>query len=144
MSRVFQVGAAQVCLWVLAADTAPPADLVAQPPPGDLPIMPRRQQLQQQQQRRLDASPLSPVDETLQNLLQCLASSASRELGEQLVEKLKFQLKVTSGQTAREKGGIQYDPMYVLDSVLLADNVKALGGIGEEDLLADVVRQPKS
>ena len=105
--------------------------------------MPRRQQLQQQQ-RRLDASPLSPVDETLQNLLQCLASSASRELGEQLVEKLKFQLKVTSGQTAREKGGIQYDPMYVLDSVLLADNLKALGGIGEEDLLADVVRQPKS
>ena len=34
--------------------------------------------------------------------------------------------------------------MYVLDSVLLADNLKALGGIGEEDLLADVVRQPKS
>ena len=139
------MGAGQVCIWVLPADAVTPADLVAQAPLGDLPIMPRRQQHQQQpqQQRRLDPAPLSRVDETLQNLLQCLGSSASRELGEQLVEKLRLQLRVTTGHTAREKGGVQYDPMYVLDSVLLADNLKALGGIGEEDLLADVVRQSK-
>lgn len=84
--------------------------------------------------------PSSAIDKILDATLQSLREN-NVDLGLEHITKLRSQLNVTSGLSTRQKGGLQYDTMYTLDSVLLADNLKPLGGPGEPDLLQDVVKQ---
>ena len=59
---------------------------------------------------------------------------------------LEQALKPTSGMRKRDGGGVEYRALFVLDSVLLADNLRSLsydtGENDESNLLDTVVRQP--
>ena len=129
----------EVCLWVTGAPAVSEALAVQENIPG-LPIIPRPPP-QKRQHLRQAGPAVSPINATLQAILDALHENQV-ETGKNLIETLQAQLKVTTGHSSRDrKGGVQYDPMYILDSILLADNLKPLGGVGEADLLADVVRQ---
>ena len=59
-----------------------------------------------------------------------------------LLRGVQDKLKPWSGTASRAKGGWQFRPMCILDSVLLADNLRPL--TAETDLLPEVVQQQLS
>lgn len=83
----------------------------------------------------------STIDTEFQQVLRDL------ELGEiesarAMVNQLWQKLKVVNGMRSRSKGGCEYAPLCVLDSVLLADNCRSLDS--EIDLLREVAQQSGS
>ena len=81
---------------------------------------------------------LSAIDRTLDDLFERI-DSGDGDGAKALVGVLRSELKVTNGQTKRARGGWQYTSMCILDSVLLADNLKPLST--DTDLLPEVVFQ---
>lgn len=120
-------GSSQVC----------DAFLEQQPLPKQIDVQPNRP----------TTSSTSAIDRLLDSLLKATEEGDSEQL-KSGIKKLRSTLQVTNGCKRRvgnqgdEKkrvGGIQYAPTYLLDAVLLADNLKALHP--DTHLLLDVVRQ---
>ena len=92
--------------------------------------------------------PRTMVEQQLSNLQECLASGDLDRAGDSL-EYLRTILQPSSGQKPRassgggQVGGVQYRSTYMLDCVLLSDNLRSIHA-SEPDLLATVVKQSLS
>ena len=83
----------------------------------------------------------SGINLRLDSILQCIHAGDVAG-AQEAVETVRSVLQLSSGkqQRAGKKGGVQYKPLYILDSVLLADNLKLIHA-DEPDLLETVVKQ---
>lgn len=80
---------------------------------------------------------VSEIDAKLESLAQ-LIQPEKIEQANALLKELKSALKLTCGRQARRKGGWEYTDMFLLDSVLLADNLRS---VHEGDVMRNAVRQ---
>ena len=83
----------------------------------------------------------SDIDKRLDSILQSV-QSGDLDAATAAVTSLRKVLKPCDGRQQREdkRGGVQYRPLYILDSVLLADNLRMIHA-QEPDLLEIVVKQ---
>lgn len=81
----------------------------------------------------------SAVDTILNDIVASVEDNEVEHKVKALVDKLRERLKITNGYVSRPRGGVQYSPACILESVLLADNLKPLAM--DTDLLPEVVHQ---
>ena len=104
-----------------------------------------RQLVAAEQQEPLQDEQQSRIAKDLQSIMDCLDSldpgdpAGVAASAKTLLRGVQDKLKPWSGTASRAKGGWQFRPMCILDSVLLADNLRHL--TAETDLLPEVVQQ---